>query len=1311
MSPLPSPGARRAQVPASYSTKSRANLPAQASTVLAAGLLALACLSVAQPARADVLVVAPHPDDDLITSAGVMLRARQAGETVRVMFMTNGDISGMTSGLMRQDEAVAAETLLGVAEGNMIFLGYPDGGLQDLRGPFFASSTAMTGNSGLNHTFGDRGLGGMDYHRFAFGSSANNNGTNVITDIAHVLSTYRPSDIFVTSEFDQHPDHAATYQFVIDGIASARSSSPSYNPTVHKTIVWNDFSNTDAWPLAQDPSTYHIEPPSLLSRTGLVWSQRESLDVPLDAQVTTLTANLKWRAINAHESQGGAGLGSYIGQFVHKDEWFFTARATGGNRPPVPNAGTDRTASAGASVQLNGSASFDPDGTALTYQWRQTSGPSVTLSSASAAQPTFTVPASTTTATAFAFELKVSDGTSTSVADGVSVLVNSGTTPPPPGGSNLALTATASASTQSGGQEASKVRDGFTDGYPANATHEWSSNGQGAGAWVQLTWSSAQTIDRVVLFDRPNADDRVMSGTLSFSSGASVPVGALDNGGAALAVPVSSRSVTWVRFTVNTVAATTYNVGLAELQVFNTGGTTQPPPSNQPPVAVASANQTVAQGAAVTLSAAGSSDPEGSALTYAWSQLSGTGVTLSGATSASATFSAPSGSSTAQTLVFQLVVNDGSQASSPVQTSVTVNPPSTPPPGGSNLALSATASASTQAGGQEASKVRDGFTDGYPTDASHEWASNGQGAGAWVQLTWPTATAIDRVVLFDRPNADDRVMSGTLTFSSGASVAVGALDNAGAALTVPFSARSVSWVRFTVNTVSATTYNVGLAELQAFNSGGTTPPPPTNQPPVAVASANQTVGQSVAVALSAAGSSDPEGSALTYAWSQVSGPSVTLAGAATASASFTTPSGSSTAQTLVFQLIVSDGSLASAPAQTTVTVNPPSTPPPPPPGGSNLALTATASASTQASGQEASKVRDGFTDGYPSNATHEWSTSGQGANAWVELTWPSAQTINQVVLFDRPNADDRVLSGTLTFSSGASVAVGALDNAGAALSVAVSSRSVTWVRFTVNSVSPTTYNVGLAELQVFNGSGTVNQSPVANAGANQSVAQGATVTLNGSGSDPEGAPITYDWVQTLGPAVLTVDDIANPTFVAPSGATTNVTLTFELVVSDGVYSSAPATVSVTVLAPNAPPPPPAGGANLALTATATASTQAGGQEASKIRDGFTDGYPADFSHEWASNGQGAGAWAQLTWPSAQTVSSVTLFDRPNSDDHVLSGTLTFSDGSSVAVGALTNAGAAVPVSFASRSVSWVRFTVSTVSGNTYNVGLAEFEVR
>ena len=150
--------------------------------------------------------------------------------------------------------------------------------------------------------------------------------------------------------------------------------------------------------------------------------------------------------------------------------------------------------------------------------------------------------------------------------------------------------------------------------------------------------------------------------------------------------------------------------------------------------------------------------------------------------------------------------------------------PSPPPAPGGNVAGSATVGASSQntSTGQTAVKAVDGVVDGYPGDFTREWATVRGGVGSFLSLAWSGAQTLGRVVLYDRPNADDRVTGGTLTFSDGSSVAVPALDNAGGATTVTFSARATTSLRFTVTSVSGSTSNIGLAEVQAF-AGGTTP--------------------------------------------------------------------------------------------------------------------------------------------------------------------------------------------------------------------------------------------------------------------------------------------------------------------------------------------------------------------------------------------------------------------------------------------------------------------------------------------------------
>ena len=86
----------------------------------------------------------------------------------------------------------------------------------------------------------------------------------------------------------------------------------------------------------------------------------------------------------------------------------------------------------------------------------------------------------------------------------------------------------------------------------------------------------------------------------------------------------------------------------------------------------------------------------------------------------------------------------------------------------------------------------------------------------------------------------------------------------------------------------------------------------------------------------------------------------------------------------------------------------------------------------------------------------------------IRLTWSTPQTVNRVLLFDRPNDLDQITSGMLIFSDGSTIRTGALpDNAKKGLEVSFEPKTVKWLIFAVNGTKPGTPNIGLAEIAVF----------------------------------------------------------------------------------------------------------------------------------------------------------------------------------------------------------------------------------------------------
>jgi LmbE family N-acetylglucosaminyl deacetylase len=521
------------------------------------------CWLVSMAAQAAVLVIAPHPDDDVIAGAGVIHRA--AGyEEVTVVYMTNGDIHGTAEGYVRQDEAVSAQVQhLGLVEDNLVFLGYPDGRLRRIFNDYTTPLSRYITPFGQGVTYGDRGLGRLDYHSYRFGAPASYNRPNIVTDLATILQAYRPDHIYSPSEFDQHTDHATTYRLLRLALDQVHAQDPSYAPVIHKTIIWS--TDPSIWPAPADPTAYLGETPGLGS-TSLRWADRASLDVPVPMQNRDLGLNLKYQATLAHASQASDAEG-FILKFTHKDEIFWSENPFGDDQPPVAEAGPNVFAVPGEFARLKGQASRDPEGASLVFEWTQVAGSPVLLQNANTASPGFLVPANAALTDYWSFRLSVRDGSTASASDMAHVFAGTQQ-------QNIALIADVTASSQNAntGQLARKAVDGVVDGYPGDYTREWATRGQAAGAWIRLDWSTPYTVDRVVLYDRPNSNDQVLAGTLGFSDGSAVAVGPLTNEGAGVTVTFAPRAVTGVEFSITSVSAATSNVGLAEIQVYGDAG-------------------------------------------------------------------------------------------------------------------------------------------------------------------------------------------------------------------------------------------------------------------------------------------------------------------------------------------------------------------------------------------------------------------------------------------------------------------------------------------------------------------------------------------------------------------------------------------------------------------------------------------------------------------------------------------------------------------------------------------------------------------
>jgi len=221
-------------------------------------------------ARDRVVIVAPHPDDEVLGASGAIQQALAAGADVRVVYLTNGDHNQIAFklyrgrvhltarqyiafGELRQREAIAATSLLGLPADHLTFLGYPDWGTlriwRDYWNPVRPFRSDATQRAGVPY-------------ENAFRQYSPYTAANIAADLTDVLRRLEPTRVFVTHPADSNPDHRAAASFT--RLAVLQLAAEGKAPAVYFYLV-----HFGGWtrPLGYHPEL-ELQPPRVLLDNG-----------------------------------------------------------------------------------------------------------------------------------------------------------------------------------------------------------------------------------------------------------------------------------------------------------------------------------------------------------------------------------------------------------------------------------------------------------------------------------------------------------------------------------------------------------------------------------------------------------------------------------------------------------------------------------------------------------------------------------------------------------------------------------------------------------------------------------------------------------------------------------------------------------------------------------------------------------------------------------------------------------------------------------------------------------------------------------
>lgn len=242
-----------------------------------------------------ILIAAPHIDDEVIATGGLIQKAIKAGAEIKIIYLTNGDNNlnsvivdedknlkigpddFITLGETRMAEGRQAAKDLGLSDKNLEFLGYPDQGLSQLFNNYYSADKKYSAK-GIKFTYNP--------YAGTYRSKQDYNGENIVNDLSTIMNSFQPNILIIPHPLDQHPDHKATFRFFDKVLAE--------NPKQNDIKVWLYLVHYKNYPADKlvAPNKFLFPPSKLFSQSG--WF---SLDLDKDE------IQVKLKALSENKTQ------------------------------------------------------------------------------------------------------------------------------------------------------------------------------------------------------------------------------------------------------------------------------------------------------------------------------------------------------------------------------------------------------------------------------------------------------------------------------------------------------------------------------------------------------------------------------------------------------------------------------------------------------------------------------------------------------------------------------------------------------------------------------------------------------------------------------------------------------------------------------------------------------------------------------------------------------------------------------------------------------------------------------------------------